>query len=160
VRKSIFILAVFSGRRLSELFGLQCDDKHIQIYDDFVQLVPASLSKTDRVGHLRPPIRLRSWREDASICPVAIICALLEERAIRHDPLFFDVCHLYSIMTLVTFRGCISKCLRDAGIEAQPGSTCATAASSALGRGVCMGDILRMGDWSSSSTFLRRYAAL
>jgi hypothetical protein len=108
VRMCAFILAVTSGRRLSELFGLKCDDKHIQIYDDFVQLVPASLSKTDRVGHLGPPICLRSWRDDASICPVAIIRALLEERAvldIRHDRLFFDVRRPDSIMTLETFRG-------------------------------------------------------
>jgi len=45
-----------SGRRLSELFGLKCDDKHIQISIEIVQLVPASLSKTERVGHLRLPI--------------------------------------------------------------------------------------------------------
>jgi integrase len=29
MRKCAFILAILSGRRLSELFGLRCDDKHI-----------------------------------------------------------------------------------------------------------------------------------
>jgi hypothetical protein len=79
---------------------------------------------------------------------------------IRHDRLFFDARRPDSIVTLKTFRGFISRCLRDAGIDASPGSTRDTAASSALGREVCMGDILRMGDWSASSTFLRHYAAL
>jgi hypothetical protein len=141
--------------------------------NEFVHLVPASLSKTDKAGRLGPPICLRSWREDASIypvpeplalpVPVAVIRALMEARGnldICHDRLFFDACGPDSIVTLKTFRRFISKCLRDAGIDALPGSTRATAASSVLGRGVCMGDILRMGEWSASSTFLRHYAAL
>jgi hypothetical protein len=136
VRKCAFILAILSGRCLSELFGLKCDVNHLQISNEFVQLVPASLSKTDRAGRLGPPICLISWRDDVSICPVAAIRVLLEARDvldIRHDRLFFN---------------------------APPGSTCATTASSALGRGVCMGDILQMRDWSACSTFLRHYAAL
>jgi hypothetical protein len=129
---------------------------------EFVQLVPASLSKTNQAGRLDPPICLRSWREDASICPVTVISALMEERDvldIRHNRLFFDARRL-DFVNLKTFRGFISKCLRDAGIDAPPGSTRAIAASSALGRGVCMGDILRIENWSASSTFLRHYAAL
>jgi hypothetical protein len=163
MRKCAFSLAITSARRLSELFSLKCTNKHIQINDVFVQLVPASLSKTDRLGHLGLPIHLRSWKEDVSICPVAIIHTFLEERVvldIRHDRLFFDVRHTDTIMSLESFRGCISQCLQNAGIEALAGSTHAIAVSSALGRGVCMGDILRMGDWSTSSTFLRHYAAL
>jgi hypothetical protein len=159
VRKCAFILAVTSGRRLSELFALKCDDKHIQIYDDFVQLVPASLSKTDRVGHLGPPICLRSWREDSSICPVAIILALLEERAlldICHNRLFLNVRRPDSIMTLKTFRGCISRCLRDAGIEAPPGATPATVAL----RPLVEACVWVTSCWSTTSTFLRHYTAL
>jgi hypothetical protein len=146
VRKCAFILAILSARRHSELFGLKSDVNHLQISINFVQLVPASLSKTDRAGHLDPAICLRSWREDASICPVAVIRTLLEARDvldIRHDRLFFNARHLDSIDH--TFRGFISRCLRDAGIYTPPGSTRATAASSALGRAVCMGNILRMG---------------
>jgi hypothetical protein len=163
VRKCAFILAITSARRLSELFSLKCTGQHIQINDDFVQLVPASLSKTDRVGHLGPPIRLRAWKEDSSICPVAIIRTLLEERVmldIRHDRLFFDVHRPDTVMSLESFRGCISRCLQEACIEALPGSMRDTVVSSALGRGVCMGDILCMGDWSTSSTFLCFYAVL
>jgi hypothetical protein len=88
VRKCTFILAILSGECLSELFGLKCDGNHLQISYDFVQLVPASLSQTDRAGRIGPPICLRSWREDASICTVAVIRALLEARDfldIRHD---------------------------------------------------------------------------
>jgi hypothetical protein len=158
VRKCAFILAILSGRRLSELFGLKCDVNHLQISNEFVQLVPASLSKTDRAGRLGPPICLRSWREGASICPVAVIGAFMEARDVLdicHDRLLFDARRPDSIVTLETFRGFISKCLRNAGIDAPPGSTHATAALSDLGRRVCLGNILRMGDWSASSTFLR-----
>jgi hypothetical protein len=43
VRKCTFVLAILSGRRLSELFDLKCDVSHPQISNNFVQLVPASL---------------------------------------------------------------------------------------------------------------------
>jgi hypothetical protein len=126
VRKCTFILAILSGRRLSELFMLKCDNDHLQISNEFVQLVPASLSKTDQAGGLGLPICLRYWREDSSICPVAVIRGLMEERDvsdIRHDRLFFDSRRPDSIVTLKTFRGFISKCLRDTSIDTSPGST-------------------------------------
>jgi hypothetical protein len=150
VRKFTFILAITSARRLSKLFSLKCIGQHIQINDDFVQFVLASLSKTDRVGHLGPPIHLRAWKKDASICPVAITRALLAETVvldIRHDRLFFDIHRPHTVMSLESFRGCISRCLQDTGIEAPPDSMRATAASSALGSGVSIADILCMGDW-------------
>jgi hypothetical protein len=107
----------------------------------------ASLSKTDKAERISPPIHLKSWREDASLYPVAVIRTLLEARDaldIRHDRLFFNAHRPDSMVTLKTFRGFITRSLRDASIEAPPGSTRATAGSSALGRGVSMGYILRM----------------
>jgi hypothetical protein len=163
VRKCAFIIAILSGRLLSELFNLKCDSNHLQLLDNFVQLVPAFISKTDKASRIGDPICIRAYREDASLCPVAIICALLEERDaldVRHDRLFFNPSRLDSLVTLDTFKGFITRSLRDAGIDASPGSTRATAASSFLGRGVSIGDILRMGNWSASSTFLRHYASL
>jgi hypothetical protein len=114
MRKCAFILAILSGRRLSELFGLKCDIDHLQISNDSVQLVPASLSKRNRAGRIGLPICLSFWREDASICPVAVIRALLEARDvldIRHDRLFFTARRPDSMVTLETFRGFISRCL-------------------------------------------------
>jgi hypothetical protein len=163
VRKCAFIFAITSARRLSELFSLKCIGKHIQINDDFVQFVPSSLSKTDRAGHFGVPIRLKAWKEDASICPVALTRAILTERVnldICHDRLFFDIQRPDAKMSLESFQRCIRWCLQDAGIEAPPGSMRATVASSPLGHGVSMADILHLGDWSSSSTFLRFYASL
>jgi hypothetical protein len=80
VRKCAFIIAVLSGRRLLELFNLKCDVNHFQLSDNFVQLVPAYLSKTDKASRIGHPICLRSYKEDESLCPVAIIPALMEER--------------------------------------------------------------------------------
>jgi hypothetical protein len=94
---------------------------------------------------------------------VAIIHALMEARDaldIRHNHPFFNARRPDSLVTLDTFKGFITRSLRDAGIDAPPGSLRTTAASSALGRGVAIGDILWMGNWSASSTFLRHYAAL
>jgi hypothetical protein len=163
VRKCAFIVALLSGSQQSELFNLKCDSNHLQLTDTFVQFIPASLSKTDKAGRLGPSICLRAYRKYASLCPVAIISALLVERDaldVCHNHLFFNPRHPDSLVTLVTFKGFIERNLRDAGIDSLPGSTHATAASSALGRSASIGDILRMGNWSNSSTFLRDYASL
>jgi hypothetical protein len=110
VRKCAFIVALLSGRRLSELFDLKCDSNHLQLTNTFVQLIPALLSKSNRAGRIGPS--LRSYSEDASLCPVAIICALLVKRDaldIRHDHLFFNPRRQDSLVTLATFKGFIEE---------------------------------------------------
>jgi hypothetical protein len=123
VRKCAFIVALLSGRRQSELFDLKCDSNHLQLTNTFVQFIPASLSKTDRVSRIGPSICLRSYSEDASLCPVAIIRAPLVERDaldIRHDRLFFNPRRPDSLVTLATSKGFIERSLRDAGIDHPP----------------------------------------
>jgi hypothetical protein len=73
VRKCAFIIDILSGRRLSELFNLKCDVNHLQLSDNFVQLVPAYLS----IASATP---FASDRKRMSLCPVVIIRALMEER--------------------------------------------------------------------------------
>jgi hypothetical protein len=54
------------------------------------------------------------WREDESLCPVAVIGALMEARDtldIRHDRLFFNAVRPDTIVTLKTFRGFITRSL-------------------------------------------------
>jgi hypothetical protein len=137
LRKCAFIFAKTSARRLSDLFSLKCIGKHIQINDDFVQFVPSSFSKKDHT--------LLTERVNLKIC---------------HDRLFFNIHRPEAEMSLESFRRCICWCLQDADIQASPGSMRATAASSALGRNMSMADILHLGNWSSSSTFLRFYTSL
>jgi hypothetical protein len=163
MRKCAFILAILSGRRLSELFNLKCDVSHLQISNNFVQLVPTFLSKTDKAGRIGPPIFLKSWREDESYLPSGSHPHPLgSKRRPRHSTQPSILQRPSSVLhgDSQNFQRIITRSLRDAGIDAQLGSTCATAASSALGRGLAMGYILRMGNWSASSTFLRHYADL
>jgi hypothetical protein len=54
MRKCAFIFAILSGRRLSELFRFKCDVNHLQISNDFVQLMPVSLSKTEPGASVLP----------------------------------------------------------------------------------------------------------
>jgi hypothetical protein len=113
-----------------ELFKLKCDSNHLQLSDTFVQLVPAFLSKTDKASKIGHPICLRAYRNNASLCPVAIIRALLEERDVLdvyHDRLFFNPSRPDSLVTLDTFKGFITRSLRDASIDAPPRFTRATA---------------------------------
>ena len=50
---------------------------------DHVRFIPSTLSKTDRQTHLGPPILVRRLpaSDDASLCPVAALEALLQRRS-------------------------------------------------------------------------------
>ena len=161
MRKTAFLIAIVSARRPSEVSALRCDPNHLILGDDFIRFIPARLSKTDRQSHLGPPIVIKPWKEDRSICPVDAVRHILSERRrleISHSQLFFDWNAPFEPMDTLKFSRCIKWCLDQAGIQAPPGSTRSIASSVAYARGASIGDVLGLGDWSSSQTFFRFYA--
>jgi hypothetical protein len=142
--------------------NLKCDNNHLQLTNTFVQFIPASLSKTDRASRIGPSICL-FYSKNASLCPVAIIRTLLQERHaldIHHNCLFFNPRRPNSLVTLAIFKGFIERSLRDTCIDAPPRINARHGSVSALGRGASMANILHMGNWTNSSTLLRHYASL
>ena len=58
-RKLAFLLAMASSRHPSEVVLLRCGAAFMIINADSVRFLPSRLSKTDRPGHLGPPILIR-----------------------------------------------------------------------------------------------------
>ena len=58
-RKLAFLLAMASSRRPSEVASLCCGSAYMVINANSVRFLPSRLSKTDRPGHLGPPILIR-----------------------------------------------------------------------------------------------------
>lgn len=161
IHKAAFIIAIVTGKRHSELHDLKSDNVHLTVTDSFVQFVPHKLSKTDRLNFLGDPFAIAAWSQEVSLCPVRVVTDLLSRKRqllINHDSLFFSWDPPHPPLPLATFRNCILRSLRDAGIAATPGSTRSTAASLAFARGATMADIMGMGSWTRPSTFLRHYA--
>jgi hypothetical protein len=67
MRKGAFLIAIATAKRPSELVTLLCDDNHFQWEGENLRFVPSHLTKTDRPGHLAPPL-LRQALEGRFAC--------------------------------------------------------------------------------------------
>ena len=160
-RKAAFLIAMASARRPSELASLRCSPAFMSRSTTGVRFIPSALSKTDRHSHLGPPISIsRLESDDATLCPVASIDALLQARqdlGIRHDYVFCDFLHPHAQISAAAFARRLAWPLRRAGISAPPSSTRSVSVSDAFARGVDLAAILNAGDWSGAQTFFRHY---
>ena len=160
--QTAFLVAMASCRRLSELASLRVDSGHMTILGHAVRFIPSALSKTDRPGHMGPPIYIYAFEADPSLCPVASIRSLLAARdhlGLSHSFLFFDASSPFGPLTTSGLRRLLARVLRLAGVHAPPGSTRAASASAAFLRGAKLADVLRAGDWSHQTTFFDFYCA-
>ena len=161
-QKAAFLIAMASSRRPSELATLRCDAAFMIIDEAAVRFLPSALSKTDRQTHLGPAIciaRLPS-SDDASLCPVAALEALLLKRRdldIQHDFVFSSSSSSRTPISVAGFSSLLRSCFRRANIVAPPGSTRAMSVSDAFARGVSIDAVLMAGDWSAAQTFFRHY---
>ena len=160
-RKAAFLVAMATARRPSELASLRCSPAFMSRSSSGIRFIPSALSKTDRHSHLGPPISIsRLDSDDASLCPVSALDALLQARqdlGIRHDYVFCDFRHPHAQISSASFARRLAWPLRRAGISAPPSSTRSISVSDAFARGVDLEAILIAGDWSGAQTFYRHY---
>ena len=160
IRKAAFLLAMASTRRPSELAGLRISTSYLSINSTSARFVPTRLNKTDKAGHMGKPIIVYRLSADPSLCPVAAVESLIslrEEEDIPHDYLFCEDKAPFKRLSTSAFSRRIGWILRQAGVDAPPGSTRAMSSSAAFSRGVSIDAILRAGDWSGADTFFRFY---
>jgi uncharacterized protein YndB with AHSA1/START domain len=67
MRKGALLMAIATAKRPSELVALLCDDNHFWWEGENLRFVPSRLVKTDRAGHLAPPL-LRQVLEGRFVC--------------------------------------------------------------------------------------------
>jgi hypothetical protein len=64
IRKGVFLMALTTAKRPSELAALMCDDNHFWWEGHILRFVPSRLTKTDHPGHFAPPFYVKPWKED------------------------------------------------------------------------------------------------
>ena len=160
LQKTAFLVAMATCRRPSEIASLRVDSYFMTLSTHSARFIPTGLSKTDRPGHMGPPILVYAFPADPSLCPVEAIRSLLAVRdslRLSHPFLFFSSSPPFAPLSAPSFRRLLARVLRRAGVHAPPGSTRAASASSAFLRGADLADVLRAGDWSNASTFFHHY---
>ena len=174
-RKTAFLLAAASGRRVSEIHALSTAEHHIEWNSDLVRLLPRAgfLSKNQTADFtpkhiVLPDLRKSSGSDDCGPwCPVRALKYYLHRTKPyrKEDALFLTVNKPRKASKRTISRWVISV-IRDS-IEAEEiqavGSNVrchdlrSQAAAWALYKGASIGDIMEAQGWSSSTTFQTVY---
>ena len=138
-------------RRPSELASLKIDASHFSISPSTARFIPSRLSKTDRPGHMGPPIYIYRFLADPSLCPVEAIQTLISTRSglkLQHPYLFFSSSPPFSALSPPAFSRLLAGVLRHADVHSRRlhfrhiPEGCQTGQRSAGGRLVKCDDLL------------------
>jgi hypothetical protein len=61
IRKGVFLMALSTAKRPSELAALMCGDNHFRWEGENLRFVPSRLTMTDLPGHFAPPFYVKPW---------------------------------------------------------------------------------------------------
>ena len=161
VAKLAFLVAVFSARRVADLFLLRVTPQYLQLSADSAVFQPAFGAKQDRPSHQNPLVVLRSYA-DVRLCPVASLREYLSRTDYRGrgESLFLTTTPPFGAAAKGTIKRWILSILTDAGVQGTPGSTRAAAASYSLARNISLKTVMDAADWSRSTTLFRHYIRL
>ena len=121
--KTLFLIAMASGARLSEVVALVRDRDHIQFGDSGEALLypdPFFLAKNELPTKRRGPMRIRPLPEDPSLCPVVCLKKYLQvTAAIKEGPLFWGET-VSSILSIKQVRAKILYFIKAADPDSVP----------------------------------------
>ena len=161
--KTIFLTALASGNRASELTALRRDAIATCENGSALRLAvkPGFLYKNQRMGRSPPDIIIRSLLEESnSLCPVQSIRTYLRRTSPEEG---VSALFLHPSTSRPVQRPSLSFRIASLIQEAIPGALPKfhdirkKAASLAWVRGVPPGEVVRAGFWSSANTFISRY---
>ncbi|XP_066596619.1 uncharacterized protein [Prorops nasuta] len=160
-RRTASLLLLASGRRISDMTLLKISKDFLINLGNEIIMWPSYGSKTDR-----PNFRQSGWKlsrhQNIWICPITWLRVLLkksEERRLGSniEELFITVTGTVKAATKTIIAGWIKSALKDAGIEASPGSVRAAVASKSWIEDVPIQQILDRGNWRCAETFRKFY---
>lgn len=161
-RRTAAILLLASGRRIHDLTLLRISEDRMSSSGESVTLWPVFGSKTDSTIY-----RQSGWlllgHPNRNVCPVYWIKRLIEASRERRRQgkelhhLFITVNGAARPASRTIIGGWVRSVLRDAGIEAPPGSCKAAVASAGWLENHPIQDILARGNWKSENTFKKFY---
>ena len=144
--KTVMLLALATGKRVSSLYLLSIKKGYIQFSDSKVVLQFDGLEKHSRPEFSGAPVVLQSFNEDPRICPVFYLRYYLKKtKDIRKsDRLFVCVNAPHSAPKPATLSSWLRKVITQSGQAGSGGSVRSLASSRAFALGVSLSDIVRV----------------
>ncbi|CAG5102904.1 Protein of unknown function [Cotesia congregata] len=160
-RRTATILLLASGRRVHDLTLLKISKESLDNLGNEIILWPSFGSKTDRAEFRQSGWRL-SKHENIRICPVTWVRALIKLSEKRRssqnlEELFITVTGPVKPASRTIIAGWIRSVLKEANIDASPGSVRAAVAFRGWLDNLPIQEILERGNWRSLETFRNHY---
>ena len=160
-KKLVMLLALISPERSSVLADL--DTRYLKKRPDGFTFLLTNPHKTGDPTS-ESSVSFPSLPEDLSLCPLACLNAYLTAtsnfRSPGHHKLFLSFNQPHNEISRTTIARWLCDVIQAAGIDSsvfKAHSTRAASTSSAAKNNLPLADILKMGDWSSPSTFQKFY---
>ena len=164
--KALFLTALATGHRVSQLAALQRGSQFMQFGQDdsFVTLKPKPrfLAKNERPGHRLTPANIPAWFDDTgnhALCPVAALKEyLLNTNSYRGADLWVDHT-LTKTLKPKDLASLLVKLIDLADPQSKPKAHQVRAYASTLAffKSFDVEEVREAGQWSSSYSFLTRY---
>lgn len=160
-RRAAILLLLSSGRRVHDLTLLQVSPESFIDEGDSITLWPSFGSKTDNARH-----RQSGWKllenADKNLCCLYWLRRLIQVSSDLRKPskltnLFITVRGECKPASRTIIGGWVKSALRDAGIEAPPGSVRSAVASLNWIENFTIDQILATGNWKQEHTFRKFY---
>lgn len=164
-RHTALLLLLHSGRRVHDLTLLKISSDYMQCSEDnsSVILWPSFGSKTDSVQHTQSGWLLKKNEKrniDVTYWIKRLITLSQTRRSAREnlDNLFITTLGTVKAASKSVISGWITNCLKEAGVNASPGSIRAAVASDNFTvRGLKLNEIINNGNWKCKETFIKYY---
>lgn len=160
-RRTATILLLTSGRRLHDLTLLRISKPHFSDNGQEIILWPVFGAKTDNGSR-----RQSGWKllvnEDSNLCPVTWVRLLIQATQNRRtknevNHLFISIKGIPKPASRTLIGGWVRSVLKDAGIDASPGSCRSAVASLAWLENRPVEEILERGNWTAVQTMRKYY---
>ena len=163
--KTIFLVAITTFRRFSDLQALRLGEEADKVQNREVTFIRTGLSKQDRPGHVRNKIFVPAFKDSKKLDPKRALFYYLKKtdnlRAQNQLKLFVSIVKPHQPVSTQTISKWIVNTIRmayDRDIKTTGHSTRAIIGPSwALFKGASMHSILDAADWSKETTFTRFY---
>lgn len=164
--KSVFLTAISTFRRCSDIQALRMDEGFMKVGKDGISFVRDGLAKQDRPNHISKTIFVPCYSANKLLDPRRVLLEYLKRTAgSRHEGkvtrLFLSTVEPHGPVSKQTIGSWISNVIRlaykDETISVNPHSTRAIGSSWVLSQGASLQSILEAADWSSENTFIKFY---
>lgn len=167
--KTVFMIAITSFRRCSDLQSFRIGQDSVNIQSKGITFIRHGLAKQDRQSHRKATVFIPAFPENKKLDPRRCLYHYLKAtEGFRKSPdgkdetkVFLGLNEPHKPVCAQTISNWIVETLRltlkDRNLKVKAHSTRALGPSLALFRGASVESIMNSADWSSESTFVRSY---